>query len=275
MNHLEQQARQGIPGIAALFDQIVSSLRKPLTRERFELNSNLLVVIGHYTLIAIAVLILLFKATIAVKVLDRSLEHSFTVLAQGVGWILFIVVGHYVALKFLPRIQPLIGARSTELQSSAYLDSIVIINLALILGLVAVGLYHTYSNMRIGFLLTIVVLGFACFYSAWLALRPELVGTTVVDKAEPAQEALNVLSFLININYRAIPVFYGIGLLLSACNLLAACLFLWMGKYYAGGHYGAGMFMLVFYLLAPFGGYLVFIVLHLFIDLCRSILRRG
>lgn len=258
----------GVQGIARLFDLIIDKLRSGLSVSAFNSQCKWLTVVGHYALLAAALFIFLYKIIAAVK------WESPIQLAYALGWILAIIVGQYIAVKFLPKIYAMIDAKPTELYTSAYLDVIVMVNLMAI-GVVFIGgLYMTYRFEAVDPFWTSMGLAALCFYWAYQALHPELVNIKITDKTEPGQEALNVLAFILKANYRAIPIAYGIGLVLAALKLLFAVFYFWFGSRYARVHFESGFFLLWVFLLLPFFGFLVFILGNLILDTFRAILSR-
>lgn len=258
----------GVQGVSRLFDLIIDKLRSGLGVSAFNSQSKWLTVVGHYALLAAALLIFLYKITAAIK------WESPIQLAYALGWILAIIVGQYIAVKFLPKVYAMIDARPTEIYTTAYLNVIVIVNLVAVGFVFISALYWTYRFEAVAPFWTGLGLVALCFYWAYQSLHPELVNIKITDKAEPGQEALNVLALILKVGYRAIPVAYGIGLVVATLKLLFAVFYFWFGSRYARVHFESGFFLMWVILLLPFYGFFIFILGNLVLDTFRAILSR-
>lgn len=258
----------GVQAIAKLFDWIVDKMRKGLTVPAFNSQCKWLTVVGHYALLVCALFIFLHKMIAAVKY-DDPMQ-----LAYAFGWAFAIILGQYVAVKFLPKVYGMIEAKPTELYTPAYLNIIVIFSLVGIGFVFINGIYWTYRYEVVDPFWTGVGLSALFFYWAYQALHPELVNVKIIDKSEPGPEALNVLTFILKANYRAIPIAYGIGLVLAAIKLVFAVFYVWFESRYARMHFESGFVLMWVVLLLPFYGFLVFILGNLILDTFRAIISR-
>ena len=263
-----------IPGFNALFfvrfiDRVLAFARQKLTASFYELCRVWLVRIGHYALLAGAVLGLFLATVMSVQ------QDSLHSLLAGLAWVCLILALQYTAVKFMAAGDALIASAPNQLESPAFLDCFALLNL--VGGLVAF-LWFTIVAGRLGdanwFWFGLSVTAF-CVAMALVTLNPRLLNMTVSASATADEEALSILSFLTKAFLKIVPLCFGlwavagaVGLAIASIDILRntgpdATLF-FMGSTAASLVVGAAVLPLV--------AYVAFLLYYLTIAVIRAVL---
>lgn len=125
------------------------------------------------------------------------------------------------------------------------------------------------------FLAAMCVLGM-CFTLSWICLNPAFLNIGIGSRTSVGEEAIGVASFVIFLWVRSIPVQFAVGGVLGTVGIWLSIWDLIKGSVVAfpSAILGTGAISLLFSsVAAPVAGYLLFLVLYLFVDLIRRNLQ--
>ncbi len=203
-----------------LFDVLLELARPQFTMQFIELTSRIFTWGGHYGLYFAMLLLLLFRLLLGVKL------NEVNTILMGTAQVVFLVVLQYTALRYFGAMDRLNRSTPARMCSAAFLDCYALLNvvggLVVLLGLtvlaVQTGLYWLVLPAIGAFIL--------CQYVAVLALNPEALNLTIASEATAGEEALGVLSFLVKLGMRLVPVAFGVGVIGGTMMLLYAAVLL-------------------------------------------------
>jgi hypothetical protein len=117
-----------------------------------------------------------------------------------------------------------------------------------------------------------------CEYLAFIALQPAALSISVAPASRAGEEAIGILSFLVKLGLRLVPVAYGVGVVWGAMVLFYACYLALMVSGPAGNSRAAeetaasGARIVQYSAASPLVSYVLFLFYYLSIDLIRAIL---
>ena len=207
--------RQGPP--PHLFDLVLEFVRSQFTAHFVESTSKMFTVAGHYGLYV--AMLVLFGLYVSLGVNAKDLN---TVLL-GVVWVLVLAVLQYASSRFSGALEKLNRTTPGEMESSAFPDCFAL--LSMIVGLVVLlGLAILAVQLRLfDPILPGVAAFILCQYLAIVALNPETLNITIAAEAKAGEEAIGILSFLVKLGLRVVPVAFGVGIAWGTLQLLYAC----------------------------------------------------
>lgn len=225
--------------------------------------------LGKYGLAAAAVLGLLLSLVMAVR------ANSFIAFLIGVGWVLVVIVAMYVAGRFIDAGEKLIESTSSQLSSTAFLDCFGF--LAAIVGTVGFVLLTVLAVQRKSesyFYVGVALLVASVFFAA-VAFNPKSVNIAIIKESSAGHEAVGVIAFFLKGALKLIPVVFGVGVVVSAVIMVIKGIGLFGADWrVAAAWSGVVQFgtMAFLFALAPFLGFLLFILSYLGLDVIQSIL---
>lgn len=244
----------------------VPSVLKP---DRFDGIVDRITVIGHWSLLAVAVLGLLIQAIAAVA-------HEASAILWGVGWLVALPLLQYTAIEFLGATRDLVHKNRTNLGSEAFLRCYALVALVAAILIFVGSIVWSIDAGRLQIFLFGLAFTALSVATAWLALNPSLIAINVSRQSSAGEEALGILSFFVKTGVRLVPIFYGVTLLVGAIHgvilLLGMIGDTQIELIGAVNRAELSAPMLLWAALSPFLAYIAFVFYFLVIDLMRGIL---
>jgi hypothetical protein len=106
---------------------------------------------------------------------------------------------------------------------------------------------------------------------AFIALHPTLTNTSVGESLSAGEEAIGLLSFLVKIVVRIVPIAFGVGTVIGTVGLLFGAVSVVRTGLLTAGRDSLGLIALCACL--PFASYVFFAFYHLSLDILRAILE--
>lgn len=213
-----ERAREGAS--RHLFDAILETSRTVFNPEFIRSTAALFAAVGHYALYA--AIVLLVGTQVALGVMHRSL---WAVLF-GIGAASVLAVLQYSARRIAGVLERLDRATVSRMPSPVFLDCCALLSfVGSLLALVGCTVFAV-STQDFGLIFWAVIVFILLEYLAVVALNPESLGLTVTAEATAGEEAIGILSFLVKLGIRAVPVLFGVGVLWGVSLLVYAILLL-------------------------------------------------
>jgi hypothetical protein len=251
-----------------LVEKLIEFLRSKFSEKVLAFTLKWAMVVGHYALIAAAVIGLLFAIIYAIRVND------FYAFLVGIAWFLLVFVVQYIAHRFSDAGENLIKNNPTRLASKAFLDCVAF--LFVIAGLVAF-IIHLIGLIRTGDFNTFLMgLGVFLFFEfiAMVSFNFKTITIEIVKEASAGQEAIGIVTFFIKGLMKLVPLFFGVGVAIGTIMLFVDSFGLFsdtrISSAWISGN-ANGMSILTAGLL-PFIAYIVFVLYYLVVDIVRAIL---
>ncbi len=259
------RAREG--GSIHLFDFLLDLFRRCFPAVLVEATCQSFWVVGYYTLYGAMVVLLL------ITLVESGDTKRISPLGWGVAGLIGLIVLQYTAGRFLPALDRLNKSSPACFCSTAFLDCLALLLLAIgvgsVLGLVVYGVQENQYVL----LLWAVELFIVMEVAALVALAPETVQITISPETRAGEEALGIWTFLLKLLLKLTPVLFGLGvfhgtiellyeLVLLATKKLDSSLTVWTSFWYLAG--AAALPVIV---------YLCFLSGYLTIDLMRAVLE--
>jgi hypothetical protein len=259
------RAREGTG--AHLFDFLLDLFRRSFPAVLVEGTCQAFSLFGYYGLHGAMALWL-------VMVLMQGVERKESAaLGWGLAGLIVLAVLQYTAGRFLQALDRLNKSSSARLCSTAFLDCLALLLLALgVGGVLAVVIYAVQQNQYL-LVLGAVELFIAVELAALVAVAPETVQITVSPETRPGEEALGVWAFLLKLLVKLTPVLFGLGVLHGIGNLLYSMVLWITRKPESDFTVGTGFWYLASAAALPLAVYLVLLAGYLSIDLMRAVLE--
>jgi hypothetical protein len=200
-----------------VFDVVLDFARAQFTLQFVELTSRIFTLAGHYGLYLGMALLLVFS------LLSGVMTNQVNTILLGATGVVILLVLQYAARRFFEAMERLNRSTPARMCSSAFLDCFALLNmfggLVILLGL-------TVLAVQIGALslvLPAIAAFILCQYLAVLALNPQSLNLTIASEATAGEEAIGVLSFLVKLGLRMVPVAFGVGVVWATLGLSFAC----------------------------------------------------
>jgi len=185
-----------------------------------------------------------------------------------------LVLGHYLAYRFLNVAKGLLERSPSRLFSRAFLDCFGLLALGGALLAAFWGIYASFQGDQFSFGSLGIGLGGAIvlLYLSAAALNPESLNVEVGEKATAGEEAVGILSFLFKLPLRLVPFVYCVASVVAAVTAILALVYLFQEDfaYYAMEDTSTSSFITA--AVFPFAAYLGYLLLNLWIQLIRSVL---
>jgi hypothetical protein len=244
-----------VPGVmkARQFDEIVDRVT----------------VVGHWSLLVVAVLGLLVE-------LVAAISYNGSAILWGLGWLVALPLLQYTAVQFLGVTRDLVQSNRTQLSSEAFLRCYALVALVAAILILVGSIVWAVDAGRLQVFLFGLAFTALSVATAWLALNPSLLSISVNRGSSAGEEALGILSFFVKTGVRLVPIFYGVTLLVGAIYGVLVLLGM-IGDTRieligAVGHAELSAPILLWAALSPFLAYVAFVFYFLVIDLLRGIL---
>ena len=200
-----------------LFDRVIEFARGQFTTQFADVTTTIFTLAGHYGLYAAMALLLLFSLFLSVE------TKQVNMALLGMAGLVMLVVLQYAARCFSEALDRLNRSTPARMQSTAFLNCFALLHV--FGGLVAL-LALTVLAVQTG-RLSLVLPAIAVFilfqYVAVLALNPGTLSITIGADVTAGEEAIGVLSFLVKLWLRLVPVAFGVGVVWGTLNLSYAC----------------------------------------------------
>jgi len=211
-----ERAREG--SSRHLFDAILDAARAAFHAEFVRSTAALFAMVGHYTLYVAMVLLVGIHVALGAK------HRSIGTILFGFGAAAVLAVLQYAARRIPGAIERLDRAAASRMPSPVFLDCCALLSfVGSLLGLVGWTVYAV-STQDFGWIFPAVFAFILLQYLAVVALNPESLHLTLTGDATAGEEAIGVLSFVVKLGVRAVPVVFGVGVLWGGFLLLYAIL---------------------------------------------------
>jgi hypothetical protein len=283
-----ERAREGTS--RHLFDAVLEAARTAFNAEFVRSTAALFAMVGHLTLYAAMVLLMGIHVALGVK------HRSIGTILFGFGAVAVLAVLQYAARRIPGVIDRLDRAAPSRMPSPVFLDCCALLSfIGSLLGLVGWTVYAV-ATQDFGWIFPAVIAFILLQYLAVVTLNPESLHLTLTPDATAGEEAIGVLSFLVKLGVRAVPVVFGVGVMWGGFLLLYAVLMLVVPSIgeHAALDFGPDVLsqatlqglalppaqatafvatvLVTLAAACPLAAYLGFLVCHLGIELLRSLL---
>jgi len=260
------RAREGIS--VHLFDFILDLMRRALPAPLVEAACQTFSVVGYYALYGAMALFFMAMLFLSMEAKQASL------LGWAAAGVLVFGVLQYTAGRFLPALDRLNKSSPSRLCSTAFLDCLALLLLALgAAGVLSQVVYAVQQNQYL-MIFSAVELFIVVELAALIAVAPETVQMTVSPETRAGEEALSVWTFLLKLLLKLTPVLFCLGVLHGVVELLFAFVLLASKK---GSEAPLILWESFVYITVaaalPLITYLLFLTWYLAIDLMQAILE--
>lgn len=246
-------------------ESVLDWARRTFPADMMQSLAGGLVRCGHTALLVAQVLTIVFGFVAAVRL------HNWVLFAYGIGGALALLILQFTAGKFLNAGDALIKSSPSRLSCGAFPDCLAL--LAEVGGLLF--LLSTLMNARLSgqwSLVWVGIGGLALFDAvAFIALHPSLTNTSMAENVGAGEEAIGLLSFLVKIVVRIVPIAFGVGTAIGTVGLLFGTISVARTGLIAAGKASWGL--VAFCACLPFASYVFFAFYHLALDILRAILE--
>jgi hypothetical protein len=211
-----ERAREG--SSRHLFDTILEAARAAFNAEFVRSTAALFATLGHYGLYVAMVLLAGTQVALSVK------HRSIWAILFGFGAVAVLAVLQYAARRLSGVLERLDRATVSPMPSPVFLDCCALLSfVGSLLALVGWTVFAV-ATQDFGWIFPAVIAFILLQYLAVVALNPESLHLTMTAGATAGEEAIGVLSFLVKLGVRAVPVVFGVGVLWGGSLLLYAIL---------------------------------------------------
>jgi len=199
-----------------LFDFLLDFARSQFTAHFVESTSTMFTVCGHWGLYLAMLVLLAFHLLLALK------TDSLNAMFLGIVGVFALAVLQYAASRFSGALDRLNRTTPGRIASTAFPDCCALGNMVLglvaLLGLAVVAIQWN----RFPLILPGVGLFILCQYVAIVALNPDTINLSLASDVGAGEEAIGLLSFLVKVTLRVVPVAFGVGVVWGTLILLYA-----------------------------------------------------
>ena len=256
--------------VERFWDGVMSKLDGLLSEKVFNGVSKAMTITGFYALPIGAVLCFLGGLFAAIKT-DSLAE----MIVLGIGYAVLISVLNYSALKMLPALDKLITNTETKMGTPAFLNSISVVFFIGGVGMFLGGLFGAIKGET---MLPLIMGGVFLFFGVqWVIFcrNPKLLNIEIDESINLGEEFLGLMAFFFKSFLKALPIYFGLMVVLTVLGQLFGLLSM------LGG--GLGAVAGLFYFQAsssslagvaalPLLGYLMFLGYYLGVEVLRAIL---
>jgi hypothetical protein len=204
------------------FDLVLQSARTQLNIQFVEVAAKLFTRCGHYGLYFAMLVLLVFSLLLGVK------ANEVNVILLGIAGVVILAALQYTAARYVEAMDRLNRSTPARMCSAAFLDCYALLHLfgglVVLLGLAVLAV----QTGPLSLVLPAIGAFILCQYVAVLALNPESLNLTITPEATAGEEALGVLSFLVKLGLRLVPVAFGVGVAWGALTLVYAVLLVFL-----------------------------------------------
>ncbi|MEN6450758.1 MAG: DUF4339 domain-containing protein [Thermoguttaceae bacterium] len=253
-----------------LFDTLLDAARPHFNAQFIAATAKMFRACGSYGLLAAMVAIAAFTGIVASK--TGELDH----LLPAAVLIVMLAAAQYVAGRLCEALDESGHAPGDKLGSTVVPDCVALLALAggvtaLVISVSLAVVTGHYPLVLFGITVCLI-----CGFLAAIAINPTALGISIERGGSVGQQAIGVLSFLLKAFVQLVPVAFGAGVI---CGVLlygyacGACFSGENGLRIASGTAGAAGACLRWSAFLPVIGYVLFLLVGLVLDLCRSLLR--
>jgi len=205
-----------------VFDLVLQFARAQFTMQFVELTSKMFTLGGHYGLYLAMLVLLVFGLLMGVKL------NELNAILLGLGGAVILFVLQYTAGRYFGAMDRLNRSTPARMCSAAFLDCYALLHmfggLVVLLGLTVLAV----QTGPLSLVLPAIGAFILCQYVAVLALNPESLNLTITSETSAGEEALGVLSFLVKLTLRIVPVAFGVGVIWGTITVLYAAVLVFL-----------------------------------------------
>lgn len=256
--------------VERFWDGVMSKLDGLLSEKVFNRVSKAMTITGFYALPIGAVLCFLGGLFAAIKT-----DSLADLMVLGIGYAVLISVLNYSALKMLPALDKLITNTETKMGTPAFLNSISVVFFIGGVGMFLGGLFGAIKGET---MLPLIMGGVFLFFGVqWVIFcrNPKLLNIEIDESINLGEEFLGLMAFFFKSFLKALPIYFGLMVVLTVLGQLFGLLSM------LGG--GLGAVAGLFYFQAsssslagvaalPLLGYLMFLGYYMVVEVLRAIL---
>jgi hypothetical protein len=253
--------------VVQLVEKIVEFFKGLLNTKLLAFCIKWLTLIGHYAIMAAAVLGFLFALIYAIR------RNELDIFLYGIGWLILIFVAQYIAKQFLPAGETLIKNNPTQLASKAFLDCFGFLILIGGLYYLIMGIVAAIRFVSIELFLSGLAVFFLMEFIALVSFNPGDINIKIVKDNPAGQEAIGIVTFFIKGFMKLVPIFFGVFIVVGTIFLFIDFIGLFGSRVNAAwlsGYRNAQNILGAAFL--PFIAYLLFVLAYLAIDVIKAIL---
>ncbi|MCS7306111.1 MAG: DUF4339 domain-containing protein [Thermoguttaceae bacterium] len=259
------RAREGVS--VHIFDFLLDLLRRSFPASLLQAICQGFSFFGYYALYGAMGI---WMVGIVVQTLERK---AISLFGWGLAGLVALVVLQYIAGRFLPALERLNKSSPGRVCSTAFLDCIALLLLAIgvasVLGLVV---YAVQQNEYLG-ILWAIELFIVMELAALMAVAPETLHITVSPETRAGEEALGVWSLLLKLVLKVSPVLFGLGVLQGTIELIYTLILFATQNGHDWSRIWIAFWHLALAAALPLLAYLGFLTGYLTIDLLRALLE--
>lgn len=190
-----------------VIDGLLGSLKGLLSPSLVHTSCSTLARLGMWAVLLFAAITLVTSIVIAAQ------SDSFSAMLAGLVSAVVVLGLLYTAGKFCNAGQRIIESTPTQLSSSAFLDSIALLSIALAVGSVILGISTATDTESLYPLGIGVGVGAWWFFLAAVAFHPQLANCSVRTGASAGEECIGIVAFLIKAMLRLVPIVFGVAVI--------------------------------------------------------------
>ena len=200
-----------------VFDVVLDFARAQFTLQFVDLTSKIFTLAGHYGLYLAMGVLFVFSLLLGVKM------NQVNTILLGTTVVVVLLVLQYAARRFFEAMERLNRSTPARMCSSSFLDCFALLHmfggLVVLLGLTVLAVQTGFLSLVLPAIAAFIL----CQYVAVLALNPQSLNLTIASEASAGEEGIGVLSFLVKLGLRMVPVAFGVGVVWGTLGLLYAC----------------------------------------------------
>lgn len=254
-----------------IIDKVLDLCRALLGEKVINRTDSIATLVGGWGLYAVTVLLFLGMLVLGVRAGSMELIlYAIAILPIG-------ILLHWVAIKLLDTNERLIASTPTAIRSENFLNVVAVL-------LILVGVIGIPVTLVLGIIdavkgnygtLELVGQTALALYIGILALNPGRVNVRHSPDATIGQEAIGVLTFALKALYKAVPLFFGIFIVVA--GIMSFVLLIQSIADPGRAIFGVqnALYWYAIAALSPVLGYVMFLLFYIGIDVIRSILTLG
>ena len=250
------------------FDSLLDWLRQRFDARLVDSVARFFRACGSYGLLVAIILSVAFSVIMAIK------TDPLVSLLSGAIMLVVLVVLQYVAGKFCDALDRLNRATAGSLPSTLIPDGLALLSKALgvvvlLSSIIMAVQISAYTALPFGIAAFLVLV-----YLSLAAMNPTALNYSIGAESDTAEEAFDVLTYLVKALMRTVPVAFGTGVICGVLLLGYACYLPFSGAGQMAVHttWGMAAYSLTLSALLPPTAYLIFLLYYFLHDLGRAIL---
>ena len=254
-----------------IIDKVLEICRALLGQKVINRTDSIAVLVGGWGLYVVTILLFLGMLILGARAGNMQLIlYAIAVLPIG-------ILLHWVAIKLLDTNERLIASTPTAIRSENFLNVVAVL-------LILVGVIGIPVTLVLGIIdaikgnyTTLEMVGQTALalYIGILALNPDRVNVRHSPDATIGQEAIGILTFGLKALYKAVPLFFGIFIVVAGIMSFVLLIQSIADPLRAAGGVFNALYWYAIASLSPVLGYVLFLLFYIGIDVIRSILTLG